>query len=365
MLIDRYLLRRFLTPLTYCLAAFSMLVVIWDLFDHFGDIIKAKPSFFLIVRYYIGVLCPALEYLLPASLLLATIYTLWQLTRNNELIAMRVNGISLHRIMLPFLWIGLACSIFNGIIGATLAPRAAAWTAEFYADKFKDSGESIRTDQPYYNSTSRRQWMIGELDLRNPSRLLRVKVTQERTNGTRAVEMQAQKAEWLDSQWWLYGVQEQWYDEHGNPVGALSPQKPNPYVVQQVTFLNEKPADFVSEAKSWEYYTIREMLRYFRSHKGISDKAVAEKKFQLHRRLAMPWACLIVTLFGIPAGSRSARHNPLSGVFLAMGFFLGFYAVGQIGAYLGIKQIIWTWLGAWLSNMIFMATGISLLIKMR
>jgi len=343
-----------------------MLVVIWDLFDHFGDIIKAKPSFFLIARYYVGVLCPSFEYLLPASLLLATIYTLWQLTRNNELIAMRVNGISLNRIMLPFLWIGFGCSLFNGIIAATLAPRAAAWTAEFYADRFTDNGESIRIDQPYYNSTCRRQWMIGELDLRNPGRLLGVKVTQERSDGTRAIEIHALKAEWLDRQWWFYGIQElRFKEESGNPIGVLSPQEPNPQMVQQVTFLNEKPTDFVSEAKSWEYYTIREMLRYFRSHKGISDKAVAEKKFQLHRRLAMPWACLIVTLFGIPAGSRSARHNPLSGVFLAIGFFLGFYAVSQIGAYLGIRQIIWTWLGAWLSNMIFMLTGISLLIRMR
>jgi len=175
----------------------------------------------------------------------------------------------------------------------------------------------------------------------------------------------AEKAEWLDGQWWFYGVQEQEYDNQGNPVGKLTPAVPDPTSVLQMPFIGDKPTDFVNDPKQWEYYTFVEMVRYLRSHKGLTSKDVAEKTFDLHRRLAMPWACLIVTLFGIPAGNKSARQNMLSGVFIAASFFLGFYALSQVGAYLGIRQVISAWLGAWLSNMVFVVAGIYLLIRIR
>ena len=365
MLIDKYLLRRFISPLAYCLAAFSMLVVIWDLFDHFGEIIKAGPSFLSVAHYYLGVLCPAFEYLVPACLLLAAIYALWQLTRSNELIAMRVSGISMYRLMFPFLGVGLVFSVLNLIMGTTIAPRTALWRSTFSAHKYQVLPHDVRQDQPHYCITGRRQWMIGELDLSNPRRLLRVKVTQERKDGTRAMDIIAKKAEWLDGQWWFYGVQEQKYNEQGDPTGLLAPPVPDPASVQQVPFLSEKPADFVNEPMEWEYYNYMEMVRYLKEHKGSAGKDFAQKKVDLHRRLAMPWACLIVTLFGIPAGSRSARQNALWGVFLAVGFFLAFYVLSQIGAFLGIRGIISAWLGAWLSNIVFMVVGIWLLVKIR
>ena len=79
----------------------------------------------------------------------------------------------------------------------------------------------------------------------------------------------------------------------------------------------------------------------------------------------MPWACFIVTLFGIPAGTRSARQGVLIGILLAMGFFFGFYALGSIGGFLGRKQIIDPWLGAWFSNIVFFISGSVMLVRMR
>jgi lipopolysaccharide export system permease protein len=365
MLIDKYLLRRFLGPLAYCLLTFSMLVVIWDLFDHLGAIIKAQPSIGLVIRYYLGILLPSFEYLTPACLLVAAIYALWQLTRSNELIAMRVSGISMYRMMLPFLGVGLVFSIANMIIGMTIAPQTALWTANTKENKFTVPREEIRLDQPYYNANGHRQWTIGVIDMQHPRSIRRVKVTQERKDGTRALDILARKAEWLDGQWWFYGIQQQKYSEDGSPVGTLVPSGSDLRYVRELTFLNEKPADFVNETKDWQYYTYAEMLRYLRARNGISDKDIAEKKYDVDRRLAMPWACLIVTLFGIPAGSSTARQSALSGVVLAVVFFLGFYAVSQVGTYLGMRQTIPTWLGAWLSNIVFMITGIYMLVKMR
>ena len=126
-LMDRYILREYLTPVGYCLGTFTMFYVIWDLFANLGEIIEAKTPVLLIGRYYLCLVLPTLEFLAPASLLLATLYTLWHLTRNNELTAMRSSGVSLYRIMVPFLAVGMVFSIVTGVVKESIGPEAARW----------------------------------------------------------------------------------------------------------------------------------------------------------------------------------------------------------------------------------------------
>lgn len=361
-LTDKYLLRQYLVPLAYCLIAFCMVYVLYDLFDHLSRFIEAGTPLVLIIRYYLCLLTPTLEYLVPASLLLATLYTLWRLTRNNELTAMRASGVSLYRIMMPFLAVGLIFSITAAAIKETVAPQAGQWATDFKKHKFREMRHSVHFNQAYYNSAAHRLWLIEKIDLKNPHRLIGVKVKQEREDHSKAKEIVARKAEWLDGQWWFYNGHVQKFHVNESPNGkpeALSPDG------EEIPFLTEKASDFLNEIRPWEFFSSVEMVQYLASHPDLSDEDIARRKFDLHSRLAMPWACLIVTLFGIPAGARSGRQSALAGVLLAVAFFFGFYALTQLGMFLGKTQVIWPWLGAWLSNIIFLITGTNMVLRMR
>lgn len=365
-LLDRYLLRQLLGPFLYCLFAFSMMVVVYDLFDHFAEILKAKPDVALVARYYVGVLLPSLDFLLPACLLLASLYALWQLTRSNELIAMRCSGISFLRIMLSFASVGLVVSILSAVVGETLTPQATRWSDEFYRNKFHVREKNIQENRPYYNIRANRQWVIGELDLKQPSRMKNVQVIQERPDETRIREYLAERAEWLDGEWWFYGVREQAFNTEGNPVGSSRVLDPDAGKAIQMPFLTERPDDIANDIMAWEYSNSRDLRRFIRLTKGnTSASARAEKRTKFYQRLAMPWACLVVTLFGIPAGTRNARQGALTGIFVAIGFFLCFYAVTQVGLFLAMKQVLPPWLGAWMANIAFLAAGIYMLIRLR
>lgn len=362
---DKYLLRRYLAPMIYCLAAFSMVYVVYDLFDHLAKFIEVKTPLILVIRYYLCLLLPTLEYIVPASLLLATLYTLWRLTRNNELTAMRASGVSLYRLMLPFLAVGVTFSLISAVIKETIAPRAQQWATDFSNNGYRKLEHKIHFNQAYYNSTAHRLWLIDKFDLKSTHRLIKVKVTQEREDGSRAKEIFAKKAEWLDGKWWFYDAQVQKYDVHDNPVGSVKALVPGSDTVIEMPSLSEKPSDFVNEVKSWEFFSTREMLHYLAKRPSLSEETIAQKRFDLHSRLAMPWACFIVTLFGIPTGARSGRQTALAGIFLTMLFFFGFYALTQVGMFLGKTQIIWPWLGAWLSNIVFLVAGIGMIRRMR
>jgi lipopolysaccharide export system permease protein len=278
-----------------------MIFVIFDLFSHLSWVLDAKTPFYTVCFYYVCVMVPTFEFLLPASLLLATLYTLWQLTRNNEFTAMRASGISLFRIMMPFLGIGVICTLLVGGIKETVGPQATHWANAFAENKFRGTVETSYHKVAYYNSITRRQWMIGEIDLQYPDRLTDVKVKQERRDGTLSEEITATKAEWVNGQWWFFDMAVQKYDPQGNPIKSPKSKDVGANAPKPMGSLTEQPSDFFSEVKSPEYLNSMELARFIASHKDLSKRTLAQKRFDLHSRLAMPWACMIVTLFAIPA----------------------------------------------------------------
>ncbi|MBA4388813.1 MAG: hypothetical protein C0404_12590 [Verrucomicrobia bacterium] len=365
-ILDRYILREYLTYFAYCLVAFSMIFIVFDLSGEISKMIQSKTPFIDILVYYVFAMGPTLEYIMPASLLFATLYTLWQLTRNNELEAMRANGVSLTRIMMPFLGVGLAATVFIWVMKETINPSANMWTDDFRDNRYKSNAQSILTDKSYFNRADLRLWRIDKIDLRRPSKLIGVKLQIDRADGTRDREIFASKAEWLDGQWWFWDVQIRHYDKLDHPVTEMDLQESETHGPREMAFLGEKPSDLLNQIKKkWEYLSSREMLTYLRHNKSLSPKTIAELTYNLYNRTAMPWACLIVTFFAIPVGARTGRQDVLTGIFMAMAFFIGYYALSNAGMFLAMSNVVWPFIGAWLSNIVFLATGIVMATRMR
>jgi lipopolysaccharide export system permease protein len=364
-IIDRHLLRTLFVPLLCCLLAFTMLFVLWDLFDHLAKFLEAKTPISQIATYYGLLILPTLEFLTPASLLLATLYAMWQLTRNNELTAMRASGVGFGRIMVPFLIVGFLFSLASILIKETVTPTALKWTAEFKERRYQKVENTDITDLAFYNSANRRMWMIDRMAANNPSQIIGVKLTEEREDGTRIRDLIADKAEWLDGTWWFYDLKIQVYTDQDIPDRQPVPVSPGEDTIKELPYLTETPHLFLSQATPWPYLTTIEMVRYLRNHRTLSSKVVAQKTYDIHSRLALPWACLIITLFGIPAGATTGRQNVLTGILIALGFFFGYYALMQVGLFLGKTSILEPWLGAWLSNIVFTAAAILMIARMR
>jgi len=359
-LVDKYLLREYVVTLTYCLLGFGMIFVIADLSTQANDFIKMRASPLLVLGYYARFLAVRAEYVVPASLMLATLYTLWQFTRHNELTAMRAIGIGLHRVIVPFLFIGLLFTGMNIAVKEFVQPRAAFWLESFSRKQGARPGARLLMTLKYMNADHYREWTIDAFDFTRPTVLRGVHITQERSDETIARKITAERAEWIDKCWCLYNARVLEYGRTDNPIGdwkSLGPRISMPA-------LTELPSDFANEIKPLHLLSSMEMKRYLDSHSKLSAETVARRKFYLHNRLAMPWACLIVTLFAIPAGAATGRQSAITGIFLALGFFFSFYALDRIGMFISIKQLVAPFVGAWLSNMVFLAAGLLLLARM-
>jgi lipopolysaccharide export system permease protein len=364
-IIDRHLLRQFLVPTALCLGAFTMIFVVFDLLDHINRLLDAKTPPLLVAKYYACAVGPAMQYLAPASLMLATLYTLYTLTRNNELVAMRASGISLYRIMLPFVAVGVIASVMLLVLSETVVPAATEWADEFSGNRFKPVTQRLYANGYYFNTAARRQWQIARFDVKHPEQLEGVEVAQETAEGKHARRVTADRGLWLDGQWWFVNPMQQTYGTNDNPIGKPVPLGFGTPRIAEMQDLDEHPRVFANATRDWEHLPAHDMLTYLNAHPNLSPASQARKRYDFYARLASPWACLIVTLFAIPTGARTGRQGVLTAVFAAIGLLVSFYAVSQLGLILGASQLIYPWLGAWFSNIIFSLIGLGMLARMR
>ena len=360
-IIDRYLLRTFLVPFFYILTAFMMIFVIFDLFDNLNDFIDGRTPIALVTKYYLVLLPSVIIRIVPVSLLLAVLYSLSSLTKNNELTAMRASGISILRLMVPFLSVGLLFSVAVAVVHETVSPRAAYWCYNFVREQKKNDPAAvyIKHDLAIKHQGTRRSWLVGQFDIRNFN-MKNIEVIQQREDTSDERKIRAKEAQWLDGRWWFKDVVEQDYDVDSNPMGP-----PRFALAEEMENLSEQPSLFLNEFKDPEYLSSLELMDYLQTHKDRDPAALARVEADLQSRLAMPWTCFIVTLLGIPFGSQTGRKGAFLGVALSIGLFFSYYVLVNVGLGMAKKMIISAPIGGWLPNIIFLAIGLVMVYRMR
>ena len=91
--LDRYLLRFFLTSLLWCILVFVSFYVIIDLFGRLDEIIERKTPLEIVINYYLSLIPLVFVRMCPLAVLLSTMYTLANFSKNNELTAAVAGGI--------------------------------------------------------------------------------------------------------------------------------------------------------------------------------------------------------------------------------------------------------------------------------
>ena len=362
-LLDKYLLRTLLVPLAYCLAAFNLLYIVFDLFGSLDNFVEAGTPLRRIAQYYAYLLPSAFFIIFPVSLLLAILYALSSLTKTNELVAMRACGISLFRLMTPIIAVGLIFSVLVAIVNESIAPHCAYWTDKFLKmEKHKGAVDVFLASMlGFVNTPAERDWLIGEFDTRT-FRMKDIALTQRYPDGT-SEKIQAARGEWLDGKWWFFEVVRQRYDNQSNPMGRVRFAP-----MEEMNFLTEKPADFLNEVKdpleNPEFVSVREMKHFMRTHR-LAPTAQARLLVNMHQRMAMPWTSFVVALFGIPLGAQSGRRGAFIGIIAALFTFFLFFAMVQFCSALGKKGSLDPLIAAWLPNAVFFVAGCVLLYRMR
>jgi len=364
-ILQKYVLREFLQPLAYCFCTFYGLYVLSTLFDHFRKLAEARTPTGFAIHYLIAYMSPYVIWIVPASLLLAALYTMWTFCHHGELVAMRANGLSYVTVVAPMLAVAAVLTLLCALNQEYFAPRGREFAHRVEASNYRPFPPDIRESVSYYNYVGRRVWLINRINLDDPHVLEGVRITIERDDGKKAVDIACKRAEYLDGVWWLYYPQYRYFDGMGNlidtPSNALLTLDARP-----MPHFTERPRDFVNEPNDkWEFLSLRDMRAYMHAHPQMDPLVRASKRYDIDARVAMPWACLVITLFAIPAGVATGRQSVFKGVLMAIGLFFSFYAASNGCLLLAKRGLLWPWLAAWLPNGAFLGAGLALFSRLR
>lgn len=338
-----------------------MVYVIFDLFGNLDDFLQGGTGLGEILKFYVLIIPTSLIFICPVSMLLSVLYCLSTLSKNSEWTAMRACGLSVPRLCVPFLLVGLLLSGVTAWINETLAPEAAYRTKQFVRIQRADDKRAARmaTYVALRNVAGRRTWMITVFDTQSYD-MYNVELIQFTPRGLDLRKITAERASWTDGRWWLENAAIQNYDEYGSLRGL--PQK-RPHM--ELDFATETPEDFLNVVKDSKYLSAREILRFRKAHPAMSDDAARRLAVDFHSRLASPWSILVVTLLGISFGNQTARKGALLGVTLAISLFFGFYVLTNFAVWAGKEGWIPAVAAGWGPNGVFTFLGIVLLSRMR
>ncbi len=369
-ILSRYILREFLQPLTYCIITFCSLYVLLQLFDVFGALMENAPSAGAILLFLASTLAPFLEWIFSASFLLATLYTVWRLCRNSEISAMRASGVSFITISAPILATALVFSILTFLNTEYFVPRFAENAKRMMERiKYRPMPNAARPPAAddlerlsYVNVVSHRYWQVNRFDPAHPETLGDVHIKFEREDRSPEYTVTATSAQYLDGMWWLENPIENYYDELAFPIPSPAPLL-NRLTLRAFPQLDETPADFRDETRHWEYLSFMARYRYIQTHPKLSD--LSSRTYDMLYRLAAPWACLVMTLFAIPAGLATGRQSVAKGVLSAIVMFFSFYALTNLCMLLTKQNLLSPWIAAWTPNLLFLFIGLILFYRQR
>src|SRR3989442_6047129 len=102
-ILSRYLLRQHLAPLGFALAAFTLLMLLRQVAQQFGNLVGKGLPWSVILEVFLLSVPFIVAMTLPMAVLVAVLYAFSQLAADYEITAMKASGVSLGRLVVPVL----------------------------------------------------------------------------------------------------------------------------------------------------------------------------------------------------------------------------------------------------------------------
>ena len=360
-IIDKYITAGFIWPLLYCLFVFVFLYMVADILGHLDVFIRQDIPFEVVKNYYLASLPLVIVQTAPFAMLLATVFLLGNLNRNNEIIALRASGVDTLRIITPLLLIGLAISLGIFVINDKLVPQASVtlkMTDDLYFRKLKSERNQQIENVTIFGKNGR-LFYARSYDVKNKV-LQDVVLLEHDKDQVLKRKITAQRMEWTGDKWRFIGCDIFRFDKEGDVLG-----KPAIFRTPKIIQFDEKPENLLKEQTQPEFMNYAQLREYVRML-GLESKSTAKKLLvDMYYKLSVPFTGLVIMVIGIPFALKRTRTKTMGSIGIALAISIIFYVVNAMFLALGKGGLIPPMIAAWAANVTFAAIGIYFIARLR
>jgi lipopolysaccharide export system permease protein len=356
-ILDRYLSLEFFRMWFTALLAFVVIFLVVNLFEKFSKFLEYDVPMGVVVKYYLFMIPYIIKWMNPIAVLLGVLFSLGALSRNLEITAMTAAGLSLRRIIMPVIILGLAISAGVFVFGETVVPYADTRKEEIETVYIKRLPllKTIRRINLAYRGKEGRFYYIRVFDgIRNQMRDVRIIEKSEAGELRRLIV--AREAVWRGDRWQFRDGTVRTF----RGTGDISVK----YFDKEYFDVPETPEDFLREDKSPEAMKFNELAAYISNLESSGVNATKER-VELYLKISVPLANFIVIFLGAPLALQSHRAGLAYGFGLAI--LLGFMLWGAlaVGRAFGQNGTLPPFLAAFLADAIFGVIGLGMLYRAR
>lgn len=356
-LIDRYVARQLAVNLLFAIAVLSFVLVIGNIFR---KLLPLLVNHDLPIEYVVGfiayVLPFSLIFTIPWGLLTAVLLVFGRLSADNELIALRANGVGIARICFPLAIIALLCTAASLWLNVQVAPAAQEEMRSTVFNLATRNPMALFGSDQVIDQFPGRKIYVGRKDgnklenilvFETDEKFMPMKVTFARSG---SLEADLPNKRILMH---LSGARYQQRDEY-DPYD-LSRMRDGINVEEGTLPISlDELYDKEKRRASRSMLSLEQLLEQ------LSDddpKMRSSSRTEINKRFSFPLACIVFALVGVPLGITAHRRETSFGFAASLVIGLFYFLFIIVADTLRANAQLHPELLVWLPNVLFLAVG--------
>ena len=354
-----YISKQFLKPLVFISFAFGFIVMISEFFREMSMYMELKTPFFTVMEYLLLNLPWWIIQVFAVSVLLALLFSLGELAKRNEIIALKASGVNLWRIISIFMILGFCVGLFDFSMREFVIPHTIV-KAQYVrkvkikkniSEKFPKEHRNIIITLPQNSRMS-----VGYLNIENGyMRDIIIDEYNDKYHLTKNIVVG--EGFYKNGVWLLKNGVIRKFDNNKN----WNEQ----YFESKIFDFSVKPEDLVVKSTRCEQMTLKTFKKYIQKRQMLGENTL-EDEIEYNLRFANVFCHIIVMMIGIPfALGLGRKFGKIISFTFALIFSFIYWAIQDVSISLGKNQVIDVLLAAWLPTVLFAVVGIYLMSKIK
>ena len=352
--LDWYIIKKFLGTFFFTLTLILLIVIIFDISEKIDDFLEHEVSVSAIIfEYYFNFIPYFGNLFSPLFIFISVIFFTSKMANNTEIIAILNSGMSFNRLLKPFMISAVILGLLSFILGSFIIPPSNSERINFENKYLKNKRYSRAKN--IHMQINPGQYIYMESF--NSTRNIGYKFTLENFKGGKLQsKLKSDYAQYdtLSHKWTINKYEIRKFQTTGEIIttGATID-----------TSLNLSPYDFTKRKSLVETMNMFKLNDYIDEEELKGSEQIVYHKIEKHKRLAFPFASIILTLIAVAIASRKIRGG--IGVHLGIGILIAFSYIlfMQISTTFATNSNLAPALAVWTPNLCYIMLAGILLYK--
>ena len=358
-ILRNYILKDFFSISIFSFLTLTMIMLIGKIFTITDMIVRKGIS----IRDTLSVISSFIPYLLgitiPVAFLLGVLLVMGKLIADNELIAIKVAGISVTQILNIFLCIGVILSLFLFILHSKIIPEAHYRSKSQLKNTLIKNAAALIEPRVFLENFENYIIYVSDKDGSKLKNVFIYEVNESNDNSVSKVTFAKEGEFVFENKTLKIGLKDGFMDETSQDNNQELYRLNFKTFFMDIPLKTNKPLKINKKSKDLTFQELRKKISKLKKM-GVDP---FELNTEFHKRISLSFSVISFALLGIGA-SFVVRHREKTinfGIAIVGG--LGYYLLFILGEALIEYHYINPFLGMWLPNIIIISLGSFLFIK--